>query len=128
MSEAGCNNHNCRGSSGRVVGCGEGVSGVLLLFVDVQWSGEENMRTKGGPTTYPWVSIFWVSVEHGFGKTMNLWSFNGLKRKLQVGLSPIAACFMVELLAVLLRRPRLHRQGYGKRANNANNARSQPQE
>jgi hypothetical protein len=39
-----------------------------------------------------------ISVEHGFGKTMMLWSFNGFKNKLKVGLSPVAAYFMVAVL------------------------------
>ncbi|RPB00936.1 hypothetical protein L873DRAFT_1893780 [Choiromyces venosus 120613-1] len=39
-----------------------------------------------------------VSVEHGFGETMNLWAFNGYKRSLQSGLSPIAGYFLVAIL------------------------------
>jgi hypothetical protein len=39
-----------------------------------------------------------ISVEHGFGKTMMLWSFNGFKNKLKVGLSPVAAYFMISVL------------------------------
>ncbi|RPA95931.1 hypothetical protein L873DRAFT_1811989 [Choiromyces venosus 120613-1] len=36
-----------------------------------------------------------ISVEHGFGKMMNLWSFNGFKRNVKSGLSPIAGYFLV---------------------------------
>jgi hypothetical protein len=39
-----------------------------------------------------------VSVEHGFGKTMNLWSFNGFKTNLMIGLSPVAGYFLVAVL------------------------------
>ena len=39
-----------------------------------------------------------VSVEHGFGKTMNLWSFNGFKTNLKVGISPVAGYFLVAVL------------------------------
>jgi len=39
-----------------------------------------------------------VSVEHGFGKTMSLWSFNGYKGGLKRGLSPVAGYFMVAVL------------------------------
>jgi hypothetical protein len=39
-----------------------------------------------------------ISVEHAFGKTMMLWSFNGFKNDLKVGLSPVAAYFMVAVL------------------------------
>lgn len=39
-----------------------------------------------------------VSVEHSFGRTMMLWGFNGFKNDLKVGLSPIAAYFIVSVL------------------------------
>lgn len=39
-----------------------------------------------------------ISVEHSFGKTMNLWSFNGFKNDLKIGLSPAAAYFIVSVL------------------------------
>ncbi|RPB01685.1 hypothetical protein L873DRAFT_1675815, partial [Choiromyces venosus 120613-1] len=36
-----------------------------------------------------------VSVEHGFGKAMTLWLFNGFKGSLKSGLSPVAGYFLV---------------------------------
>jgi hypothetical protein len=39
-----------------------------------------------------------ISVEHSFGKTMMLWSFNGFNGDLKVGLSPVAAYFVVAVL------------------------------
>ncbi|KAI5803644.1 hypothetical protein EDC01DRAFT_594529, partial [Geopyxis carbonaria] len=39
-----------------------------------------------------------VSVEHGFAKVMTLWSFNGFKGDLRVGLSPVGAYFMIAVL------------------------------
>jgi hypothetical protein len=39
-----------------------------------------------------------ISVEHGFAKTMMLWSFNGFKYNLKVGLSPVGGYFMVAVL------------------------------
>ncbi|KAI5821044.1 hypothetical protein BZA77DRAFT_239215, partial [Pyronema omphalodes] len=43
------------------------------------------------------MSTFRTSVEYGFGKVMMLWSFNGFKNNLKVGLSPVAAYFMVSV-------------------------------
>jgi len=39
-----------------------------------------------------------ISVEHGFGKVMTLWGYNGYKLGLKIGLSPVAAYFMVSVL------------------------------
>lgn len=39
-----------------------------------------------------------ISVEHGFGKLMMLWGFNSYKMGLKIGLSPVAAYFMVSIL------------------------------
>jgi len=44
------------------------------------------------------MSELYISVEHGFGKVMMLWSYNGYKLGLKVGLSPVAAYFMVSVL------------------------------
>ncbi|PWW79620.1 hypothetical protein C7212DRAFT_275924 [Tuber magnatum] len=44
------------------------------------------------------MSSMQVSVEHGFGKTMSLWSFNGFKGSLKIGLSPVAVYFLVAVL------------------------------
>ena len=39
-----------------------------------------------------------ISVEHGFGRLMMLWGYNGFKMGLKIGLSPVAAYFMVSVL------------------------------
>ncbi|KAI5813852.1 hypothetical protein BZA77DRAFT_251030, partial [Pyronema omphalodes] len=39
-----------------------------------------------------------IGVKHSFGMIMMLWSFDGLKNKLKVGLSPIAGYFMISVL------------------------------
>jgi hypothetical protein len=44
------------------------------------------------------MSAMRISVEHSFGKTMMLWSFNGFKGDLKVGLSPVGAYFVVAVL------------------------------
>ena len=44
------------------------------------------------------ISSIHVSIEHGFGKIMNLWAFNWYKWSLQSGLSPVACYFLVAVL------------------------------
>lgn len=39
-----------------------------------------------------------ISVEHGFARLMMLWGYNGFKMGLKIGLSPVAAYFMVSAL------------------------------
>ena len=39
-----------------------------------------------------------VSVEHGYGKTASLWSFNTHPRNMKMGLSPVAGYYMVSVL------------------------------
>src|SRR5437764_13851570 len=39
-----------------------------------------------------------VSVEHGFGKTSNLWGFNTHGKNMKIGLSPVAGYYMVSIL------------------------------
>jgi hypothetical protein len=39
-----------------------------------------------------------VCIEHGFGKTMNLWGFNGHKTNLKSGISPVAGYYLVAIL------------------------------
>ena len=39
-----------------------------------------------------------ISVEHGFGRLMMLWGYNGFKIGLKIGLSPVAAYLMVSVL------------------------------
>jgi hypothetical protein len=39
-----------------------------------------------------------ISVEHGFGKIMNLFSFNGYRRGLRIGLSPVGSYYMMAVL------------------------------
>lgn len=38
-----------------------------------------------------------ISVKHGFGKVMMLWGFNGFRQDLKIGLSPVAAYFMIDV-------------------------------
>ncbi|PWW71741.1 hypothetical protein C7212DRAFT_148763, partial [Tuber magnatum] len=45
-----------------------------------------------------YMSSMQVSVEHGFGKSINLWSFNEFKGSLKSGLLPIAGYFSVTIL------------------------------
>jgi len=44
------------------------------------------------------MSALCVSVEHGFGRVMMQWSFNGIKHDLRIGISPVAVYFMVVVL------------------------------
>jgi hypothetical protein len=44
------------------------------------------------------MSALRVSMEYEFGRTMMLWSFNGFKHDLKIGISPAAAYFMVAVL------------------------------
>ncbi|KAI5843115.1 hypothetical protein DFP73DRAFT_479298, partial [Morchella snyderi] len=39
-----------------------------------------------------------ISVEHGIGKLLMLWGFNGYKVWLKIDLSPVAVYFMVSIL------------------------------
>ena len=39
-----------------------------------------------------------ISVEHGFGKIMQLWQFNGHEKSLKIGLSPVAGYYIVAVL------------------------------
>jgi len=39
-----------------------------------------------------------ISVEHGFARLMMLWGYNGFKMGLKIGLSPVAAYFMISVL------------------------------
>ena len=39
-----------------------------------------------------------VSVEHGFGKVMQNWSYIGFRNGLKIGLSPVGAYYMVSVL------------------------------
>lgn len=39
-----------------------------------------------------------ISIEHGFGQTMMLWSFNSFRTGLKIRLSPVAAYFLISVL------------------------------
>jgi hypothetical protein len=71
--------------------CSYGVIGAYKATVSAGLTPEQQGFNRD-------MSALRISVEHGFGKVMNLWRFNAFSRDLKIGLSPVAAYFIVAVL------------------------------